>query len=539
MSPKQKASRRGQFRRGDPRTQEAGRRGGQVRAAQRRRLHGPFDGTILDVMEAAGLTGASWAPWRAFWRAVFALPMSEADLEIFRRHTERETPPAAPVSEAWMPIGRRGGKSRNAAVAALYLAIRFDASRLAPGELAVIPVLAADRKQARQVLGYLKGLVKLDEFRGYVHRILKEAVELNCGVNIEIHTADYRLTRGYTCIGVVCDEIAFWRTDDSSANPDSEILAALRPGMATIPDALLLGISSPYAARGELHNAVERSFGRDDPRVLVWNSDTASMNPLVPPHVIKQAFEDDPIAAASEYGQDGRVVFRRDVEQFLDPDAVRAVTVTDRRELPRQTGIRYIAFVDPSGGSQESMTLGVAHAEGEQAVLDAVRERRPPFSPDDVVEEFAAVLNTYRVTKVTGDRYGGQWPRERFQKHGIEYTPSERTKSDIYRELTAPVNAGRVALLDLPALRAQLVGLERRVARGGKDSIDHAPGGRDDVANAAAGALVLAAAAASSRAITAADIAGFTAGNAELSGLHGFRSATGEWVDSITPGFTD
>ena len=151
-----------------------------------------------------------------------------------------------------MPIGRRGGKSRNAAAAALYLAIRFDASRLAPGELAVIPVLAADRRQARQVLGYLKGLCELEEFASYVHRVLRERVELHNGVNIEVQTASYRTTRGYTCIGVVCDEIAFWRTDDGSANPDVEVLQALRPGMATVPDALLLGLSSPYAARGEL-----------------------------------------------------------------------------------------------------------------------------------------------------------------------------------------------------------------------------------------------------------------------------------------------
>jgi hypothetical protein len=39
-------------------------------------------------------------------------------------------------------------------------------------------------------------------------------------------------------------------------------------------------------------------------------------------------------------------------------------------------------------------------------------------------------------------------------------------------------------------LIAQLLGLERRTARSGKDSIDHAPGGHDDVANAAASALL-------------------------------------------------
>jgi hypothetical protein len=36
------------------------------------------------------------------------------------------------------------------------------------------------------------------------------------------------------------------------------------------------------------------------------------------------------------------------------------------------------------------------------------------------------------------------------------------------------------------------VSLERRTARGGRDTIDHPPGGHDDVANAVAGACTLA-----------------------------------------------
>jgi hypothetical protein len=50
-----------------------------------------------------------------------------------------------------------------------------------------------------------------------------------------------------------------------------------------------------------------------------------------------------------------------------------------------------------------------------------------------------------------------------------------------------------VDLLDNARLIAQLVQLERRTARGGRDSIDHPAGGHDDLANAAAGAVVLAA----------------------------------------------
>jgi hypothetical protein len=238
---------------------------------------------------------------------------------------------------------------------------------------------------------------------------------------------------------------------------------------------------------------VERAYGQDDPHVLVWNSDTLGMNPTYQRWRIERAYQDDPIVAASEYGSGGRVEFRRDVEAFLDAEAIAAVAVQDRRELPPLPGTRYVGFVDPSGGSQDSFTLAVAHREGtDRAVLDCLRERRPPFSPDAVVQEFAMLLQTYGVFEVVGDRYAGEWPREAFRAHGITYKPSERTKSDIYRELVAPINAGRVELLDLPALRAQLLGLERRVARGGKDSVDHPPGGRDDVANAAAGVLVTA-----------------------------------------------
>jgi hypothetical protein len=482
---------------------EAAKKGGRARAEQLKAekaarkvaLEGPepFGGTILDAMDAANLTGETWEAWRSFMRAVYALPMAQTDLERFTRHTGRTKPLKAPAREAWLVVGRRGGKSRMAALAALYQAIRRDYSKvLAPGERGIVPVIAADRLQARSTLGYLKGLLALPAFASYVGRILKDHVELRTGVDIRVSTASYRTVRGYTLVAVVCEEIAFWLSDETGSNPDSEILAALRPGMATVPGALLLGLSSPYAARGELYKAYGRYFATDDATGLAWNSDTASMNPAVDPKVIADAFRDDPVAAASEYGQGGSVAFRRDIEAFLDPEAVRGVTILDRRELAPVDGLRYVAFVDPSGGSADSFTLAIAHREEGRAILDLVRERRPPFSPDDVVREFAETLDPYGVGWVAGDRYGGEWPRERFAAHGIGYEPSERTKSDIYRELLPSVNAGRVELLDLPRLAAQLAGLERRVSRGGRDSIDHLPGGHDDVANAAAGALVIA-----------------------------------------------
>jgi hypothetical protein len=123
-------------------------------------------------------------------------------------------------------------------------------------------------------------------------------------------------------------------------------------------------------------------------------------------------------------------------------------------------------------------------------VLDAIRERRPPFSPDAVVREFAELLRAYGLSRVTGDRYAGEWPRERFASCGISYQVADGVKSDLYRDLLPLVNSQRVELLDVPRLLAQLCGLERRTARGGRDTIDHGPGGHDDLANAVTDALL-------------------------------------------------
>jgi hypothetical protein len=50
-------------------------------------------------------------------------------------------------------------------------------------------------------------------------------------------------------------------------------------------------------------------------------------------------------------------------------------------------------------------------------------------------------------------------------------------------------DAGHITLPRHDRLIAQIVGLERRVSRAGRDSIDHAPGTHDDIANAVSGVV--------------------------------------------------
>jgi hypothetical protein len=449
--------------------------------------------SIVEAMEdpelfAPHFRGDTWKPWKTFLKALFALPMDAEETALYHHHTSRLDVPAAPFKEAALKVGRRGGKSRVLALIATYLACFRDYTPyLAPGEVATIAVVAADRKQARSIFRYITGaLNSVPMLSAMVEDEQAEAIILTNRVVIEIATASFRVTRGYTFAAVLADECAFWR-NENSANPDEEIIKAIRPGLSTIPGAMLLLASSPYAKRGILYSTFRRHFGKEGARVLAFSGTTQEMNPGIDPAIIAEAYDDDPAAASAEYGAQ----FRDDIAAYVTREAVDQCTVPGRLELPFVPGTRYVAFVDPSGGSSDSMTLGIAHRDGTVAVLDVVREVRPPFSPETVVSDFCTLLKAYRINEVTGDRYGGEWCREPFRKQGIKYLLSEKPKSDLYRDLLPMLNSGQCELLDLPRITVQLCGLERRTARGGRDSIDHAPGAHDDVVNAVAGAVLL------------------------------------------------
>jgi hypothetical protein len=453
--------------------------------------------TLLDAIRDDNLfapwfkNDATWSAWLTFLAALFALPMTEEQLAVYRDATGRSAPPTTPASEAWLICGRRGGKSFMLALIAVFLACFKDYRRyLSRGERGVIMVIAADRKQARVIFGYMRALLnEVPMLAELVERETADAFDLRNRVSVEVATASFRSTRGYTLIAGLLDELAFWRTDEGSSNPDTEIIAALRPAMATIPGAMLLCASSPYARRGSLWDAYRRYHGKDGP-ALVWKAATRTMNPTVPAALVADAYEGDPASAAAEYGAE----FRVDVETFVAREVVEGVVVQGRFELPPVPGAAFVAFVDPSGGSSDSMTLAIAHRQRDGfVVLDAIREVRPPFSPDAVVAEFCALLKKYRITVVRGDRYAGEWPVEVFAKYGCRYEQSAAPKSELYIDLLPLLNSRQAELLDHARLVAQLCGLERRTARSGRDSIDHAPGAHDDVANAVAGALVIAA----------------------------------------------
>ena len=217
-----------------------------------------------------------WAAWFAFIAALFGSPMTPEQLAIYCEATGRDTAPTTAAQEGWLIVGRRGGKSFILALIAVYLACFREYRRhLAPGERGTVMVIATDRKQARIILRYVRALLQVPMLERMIQREAAESFDLDNSVTIEVATASYRSTRGYAIVAALCDEMAFWPTDDS-AEPDYEILDALRPGMAQFPAAMLLCASSPYAQRGALYDAHRKHWGRPKrPNPGLASSDTA------------------------------------------------------------------------------------------------------------------------------------------------------------------------------------------------------------------------------------------------------------------------
>lgn len=463
-----------------------------------------------------GLGGNSWAAWRALVGGAFGCQLSPEAAATFRELTQRE-PLAAPCRELWLAIGRRGGKNRVSAAIAVYLAL-LRPWRLALGEVGVVMVLASDRTQAKVAFRYIRGLLESDpSLWQEVVNVTSDTITLRNGVEVVIGTADNAAVRGRTLLVCICDEFAFWPHIEAL-----EVLRALRPAMATQSDAMLIVISSVYAAYGPFYEARKAHFGERNPRVLYAVATSRDMNPTLSEDFIAAEIARDP-ANAAEYLS----IERSDLASFLDAQLVDDSTRSGPRELPRlattRTGtpIIYFAGLDVSGGRGDAAAAAVAHRDGPRIIVDACRRWPAPHDPQAVAAQAAAFLASYGLRSARADQYGAELSRTIYAVAGVALVAAPDSRSACYLRLLPLLTTGRIELPPDPVLRHELLGLERRTRSSGRDVIDHRPGAHDDVSNAVAIAAVAAAARDSSQRVVAASYSAQTIEmEAEFGRLH-------------------
>ena len=467
--------------------------------------------TIIECLAHSQMLGdlpvfrdlTTWKRWLVFLCAVYGLNLShlrevgigEAEsLDIFQEHTARSTyaPPEGGWSEVAAIVGRQSGKTRIAATIAAFEAVTAQPE---PDGTEVYAVLVAQDQRAslRSLFSY--AVAPFDQIPALSRMVptgwrsvwgrarRADSLALETGVRIAVYPCRPASVRGIRSRVVVLDEVAFYRSAEGYPT-DLEMLRAARPTLATTAGKLII-LSSPYGQSGALWDLHRRHYAHDDSGTLVWQASAPAMNPTLPADYLARMQQDDPEAYRSEVLGE----FRAGLSTFLDPDAVAACVAEGVRERAPVAGISYTAFCDPSGGRRDAFTLSIGHRDGDCAVLDVCRAWPAPHNPSGVIQEAAALLRRYGVAVVEGDRFGGEFPPERFRAEGIEYVPARLDRSALYLGLLPLISAARVLLLDDAELLRELRGLERRRGSSGRDRVDHRAGGHDDRSNSAAGVL--------------------------------------------------
>src|SRR5262245_42527913 len=311
------------------------------------------------------LGGDTWHTWRTFFWQRWASRCSQPSLRpssgsLAARHHPRTASTSCGAASAVAAVRAvQWLHSPSSAGLCDY------SDKLSPGERGVVLLLAPDMKQAKVLLGYAEGTLESTPImKQLLASRTAETLTLTTGITLEVRNASFRRIRGVTCVAVLADECAFWMSDES-ANPAVEILNAARPALATTQGPLI-AISSPYARRGALWDIYKRHFGpQGDPMILVAQGATRDFNPDLPQSIIDRAMERDAAAANAEY----MAQFRTDVEAFITREAVEECVKQRLFERPPERKHNYIAFVDPSGGSSDAMTVAIAHTEGKTQIL--------------------------------------------------------------------------------------------------------------------------------------------------------------------------
>ena len=302
-----------------------------------------------DNLLGRALPGDSWLPWRTLLIAAMGEQLTDDERVLFTELTGREREPLQRVDEFVGVIGRRGGKTQASAALGTYIGALCDHSdALARGETGVLLCLAQDTKVAAKLLEFIEAnLTGSPILRQMIKGRTQDSIDLSNNVRMEVRPVSFRRLRGPTYVAVICDEIAYWYTELTYANPDIEVLNAVEPGLATTGGPLVL-ISSPYSKAGVLWDRYKKHYGpQGDALTLVAWGPSRTFNSKLSPRVVDRALEKDRPRAMAEY----MATFRIDIQGFLSLEVVEAC-VGDHREMQHTAGTTYRAFTDPSGGSE-------------------------------------------------------------------------------------------------------------------------------------------------------------------------------------------
>lgn len=441
--------------------------------------------TLLTSANGFGLTTATPLQ-RAVCRASDGKPTG-LPAEDIERYFGGVEPTERPKLVALI-CGVRSGKSVMAGAAALYCALTADLTGLRPGERARVPVCAPTIDNAAQTFELLIAAIENSPALKalVVESPKRRKVELRQddapSNTVTIRREDGRLVsivvvaarrgavtmRSRWLAGFVMEEVAFFSDLQQGyvINADSVLRAGetrLRPGgQGWI-------ISSPMGPEGLLHSLFTRYFGKPTRRCVVVKAPTLAMNPVtVSAQDIEDYRREKPDEAAMEYGAE----FGDPDTQFLPSQHVDLAT-RKTGDLPPEEGLSYVAASDAAtrGNAWTLVVAAVAWRDGrlKHVVVLArqwVGSKKKPLSPDAVLKEQAELLAPYGVKNCAVDQWSSDANRDIARRYNLnlyEITATHASNNEMYESLRTKLADEEVELPSDPVVRADLLGLRKKI----------------------------------------------------------------------------
>ena len=433
-------------------------------------------------------------PIVAFAAEVLRFPLRPRQAEILDEiYTDR-------IRMAFLRLGRRSGKDRIAAIAAVWEATENASSHRAqvePDEEIAIVVVATSQRQAGRTHKYIAGFLRRNpELARLVKGETVDEIRLTNGMAIQTVPGHAASARGMAIAVVILTEAAHFIGRDGSPLDVKEVWDALVPGTLDFPDAKVFVLSTPKWAVGWFPEQCAQAATGEVPGMRHWHASTAEMRAGGPDQAKVDAFLAGELARdPGSYAREYEALFDQGIAAVFDADTVKAAVRAGAEILSPVQGMPYAIAMDPAA-TGDTFAVAVGHLEvvgpsRVRVVIDQVRgwrgSKADPVRIDPTLDAIAELSRAYNGAPVVTDQWAAQAITQSLAGRGVtvvERAWSHQGKVDAVGAMRQALYAGALEIPAHQELVAELCSLEQRPTPGGRPKIAAPGGGRDDYATA-------------------------------------------------------